>query len=153
MPELLKKEMPVDKKLEKLPRQTEMSGERAPVKIAGKPAAPVAPQAISAAPEAPVAHDGELIMIESILSEDIYSIYSELSEAKKKEFQKKGVETAIQIKKMLRQAKIKVHDLLELIKNWLLLLPGINKFFLEQEAKIKTDKVLELKRSGQKVER
>ena len=92
-------------------------------------------------------------MIESILSEDIYSIYKELSEAKKREFQKKGLEVALQIKKMLRQAKIKVHDLLELIKNWLLLLPGINKFFLEQEAKIKTDKILELKRSGQTVER
>jgi len=29
--------------------------------------------------------------------------------------------------------------------NWLKLIPGVNKFFLEQEAKIKTDEVLKLK--------
>jgi len=29
--------------------------------------------------------------------------------------------------------------------DWLKILPGVNKFFLEQEAKIKTDKILALK--------
>jgi hypothetical protein len=30
---------------------------------------------------------------------------------------------------------------------WLKLLPGVNRFFLEQEAKIKTDRIIHLKKT------
>jgi hypothetical protein len=33
---------------------------------------------------------------------------------------------------------------LKLIREWLLIIPGVNKYFLEQEAKIKTDKIQQL---------
>ena len=36
--------------------------------------------------------------------------------------------------------------IIDVIKKWLSIIPGINKFFLEQEAKIKTDKIMELKK-------
>jgi len=32
-----------------------------------------------------------------------------------------------------------------LIKKWLLLIPGVNKYFLEQEAKIKADEIVKMK--------
>jgi hypothetical protein len=35
-----------------------------------------------------------------------------------------------------------VKKILALIRDWLKLIPGVNRFFLEQEAKIKTDKIL-----------
>jgi hypothetical protein len=45
----------------------------------------------------------------------------------------------------LGQTKIKVNKIIDLIRRWLKLIPGINKFFLEQEVKIKADKIIRLK--------
>jgi hypothetical protein len=42
-------------------------------------------------------------------------------------------------------AKFKVKAIVDLIKKWLAIIPGVNKFFLEQEAKIKTDQIIALK--------
>jgi hypothetical protein len=33
----------------------------------------------------------------------------------------------------------------DVIKRWLSIIPGINKFFLEQDAKIKAEKIIKLK--------
>ena len=38
----------------------------------------------------------------------------------------------------------KAKKIFQLILEWLKLLPGINRFFLEQEAKIKTDRIIHL---------
>jgi hypothetical protein len=48
---------------------------------------------------------------------------------------------------MVRGLKIHAKKVVELIRDWLLTIPGVNKFFLEQEAKIKTDRVLELEQT------
>lgn len=152
MPEQFEKKLPVDKSAERVERPIEALPEAAPGKAGDQEIVqPSTPSPIM--PPATPTRDEELVMIESILSEDIYSLYNELSEAKKGEFRRRGEEVAMEIKKMLRQAKIKIHDLYELIRNWLLMLPKINRFFLEQEAKLKTDKVLQLKRSGQEIEK
>jgi len=45
---------------------------------------------------------------------------------------------------MVGSFKIKARKVLHLIRDWLKIIPGINKYFLEQEAKIKTDKIIEL---------
>lgn len=82
--------------------------------------------------------------IEKILSEDMEDIYKNLPEILRKDFQKKGEETAKEIKNIISQTKIIVSRILMLIKNWLLMVPGVNKFFLEQECKIKTGKILDL---------
>ena len=44
---------------------------------------------------------------------------------------------------MVRAYKVKVRDVVHLIREWLLVIPGVNAFFLEQEAKIKTDRILQ----------
>jgi len=82
--------------------------------------------------------------IEAILSEDMEEIYKNLPENLKEDFKNKGEETAKEIKNIISEAKIIVSKILILIKNWFLMVPGVNKFFLEQECKIKTEKILNL---------
>lgn len=86
--------------------------------------------------------DKVLKEVEDILAADLGAIYANLPDVKKAMFRQKGEEVAQTIRQMFVSGKVKVHAILEAIRNWLRLIPGINKFFLEQEAKIKTDRVL-----------
>ena len=80
------------------------------------------------------------------MSEDLIDVYRELDRVQQQEFKLRGEETAWEINQMLGQARIKTKKIFQLLLNWLKMLPGINRFFLEQEAKIKTDKILALKK-------
>lgn len=82
--------------------------------------------------------------VENILTDNLGEIYAQLSPSDQAKFQKKGEETVGIISKMLDSARIKVGKVMSLIRTWLTIIPGVNKFFLEQEVKIKTDKILEL---------
>lgn len=88
--------------------------------------------------------------IENILSEDMNEIYQNLSPDIKQEFKRRGEETAFKIEQLICQVKIAVYKIVDLIKQWLLIVPGVNKFFLEQETKIKTDKILALSEKEKK---
>ncbi len=115
---------------------------------------PAAPQAVAPAPAEQIPDkDEDIVMIENILSENISEIYKELSEAQKRAFRQKGEEVSLKIKGLLKKARVATHEILNIIKEWLRLLPGISNYFLEQEAKIKTDKILQMKREGQEIER
>jgi hypothetical protein len=83
--------------------------------------------------------------IEEVLSENLEDIYLQMSPMARQQFKIKGEETAQKIYTLLQKAKIKVKEILRLIKVWLATIPGVSKFFLEQEAKIRTEKVLRLK--------
>ena len=85
------------------------------------------------------------VEIERILEEDLATVYFNLPEDKKEKFRLQGEQTAWQINKLLASTKIKVQKIITLIKNWLLLIPGVNRFFLEQEAKLKADEIIKLK--------
>lgn len=80
--------------------------------------------------------------IENILSEDLTDLFLKMNPQQQEEFRVKGEETASKIRVILSSAKFGVKKILDLISDWLKLIPGVNKFFLEQEAKIKTDKIL-----------
>lgn len=82
--------------------------------------------------------------VEDILSSGLEDLYQSLDQPRKIIFKQKGEETAASIVVLIKSIKFKIYEVLNLIRNWLFIIPGINKFFLEQEAKIKTDKVLEL---------
>ncbi|HZJ41757.1 MAG TPA: hypothetical protein VFD51_01950 [Patescibacteria group bacterium] len=56
-----------------------------------------------------------------------------------------GEDTTAKINLLLNKTKIKVDKIISLIKKWLKIIPGINHFFLEQEAKIKADKIINIK--------
>lgn len=79
--------------------------------------------------------------LESLLEEDLGELFNSLQPQEKQAFSKKGEETAKAIREILASPKINIRKVFNLIRNWLKLLPKVNKFFLEQEAKIKTDKI------------
>jgi len=83
--------------------------------------------------------------VEAIMSEGMVEAYKALSPVKQQEFKIKGEETAQEIRALLLSTKVKVKKIFELLFDWLKLLPGVNKFFLEQEAKIKAERIVRLK--------
>ena len=83
--------------------------------------------------------------IEKIMEEGIAEAYQELTPVQKQQFKIKGENTAKQIKALLQTTRVKVKKIFKLLLEWLQLLPGVNRFFLMQDAKIKTDKILALK--------
>lgn len=105
-----------------------------------------AEQAVQSAVAAPMplAKDPIVAQIENVMSEDLTDLFLSLSPEQQAQFQQKGEETASTIKEILMQAKVNVKKIFELLRDWLKLLPGVNNFFLEQEAKIKADKLVAL---------
>lgn len=86
--------------------------------------------------------DGVLDGVEDILSDGLAGLYATFPEDRKKKFKEKGEEVALKIRAMIIDGKVRVHRFLQLIREWLRMIPGVNKFFLEQEAKIKADRLL-----------
>ena len=93
-----------------------------------------------------------MLKVESVLEEDLGEIFFDLDEAHQKEFQQVGEQTASKIAQLIDSAKATAGKVFELIRRWLRIIPSIDKFYLEQEAKIKTDRIMNLTRSEEKVE-
>lgn len=93
----------------------------------------------------PRAKDEITLKIEKIMEEDLQDAYQRLSPVARVEFKLKGERTAAKIRELMSSTRAKVKKILRLIYEWLKMLPGVNRFFLEQEAKIKTDKIIALK--------
>ena len=123
-------------KLEKPETTTEKVAEPTPAAVV--PVKPI-PSVISA-------YEEREKQIENFLARDLAEIYLSLPAEKKAEFRRSGEETARQINKLMEKTKINIVKIVSLIRKWLSLIPGVNKFFLEQEAKIKADEIIKLKR-------
>lgn len=93
----------------------------------------------------PQVRDEITLKVEKIMESGLQDAYREMSPTQQQEFKLKGEKTAMEIREILRTGKIKIKKIINLLMSWLRLLPGINKFFLEQEAKIKADKIISLK--------
>ncbi len=96
--------------------------------------------------EIPKTKDNLTAQIEEIMEQDLGDAYNELTPIQKQEFKIKGERTAWEIRNLMKKAHVGAKTIFKLILEWLKVLPGINRFFLEQEAKIKTDKILALKK-------
>ncbi|MDO8571326.1 MAG: hypothetical protein Q7R79_01475 [bacterium] len=83
--------------------------------------------------------------IETVLEEDIDFLYKALSQKQRQQFRIEGERTAAKIEILMKQAVIKLVEIIKLIRSWLTLLPGVDRFFIEQEAKIKAERMLLLK--------
>ncbi len=105
----------------------------------------VKPVVASSVAQAPIVvqQDAVTLEVEKILEEDLGKLYAGLPEAAKPLFKRKGEEIAQQIAAMVRNLKVEVSRVIRLIRDWLLTIPKVNRFFLEQEAKIKTDMLIE----------
>ncbi|MBI5728283.1 MAG: hypothetical protein HY984_00850 [Candidatus Magasanikbacteria bacterium] len=94
----------------------------------------------------PLVKDRLTVDVEKIMSEGLAEAYRTLTPVEQQAFKIKGEETAWEIRQLLNKTKIKIRRIFRLILVWLKMLPGLNRFFLEQEAKIKADKIMTLKR-------
>jgi len=94
---------------------------------------------------APQVEEGwELKKVEEILSKDMEKVFLSLDSATQIKFKQKGEETARKITELLKNGKAKLKKILNLIVEWLRVIPQVNKYFLEQEAKIKADEIFAL---------
>ena len=85
--------------------------------------------------------------IEGILEEDLEEVYRSLPPQARTKFRVDGEKTARRIEVALKIAKTALTDLIKIIREWLIALPGVNRFFVEQEAKIKADKLIHLRKN------
>jgi len=83
--------------------------------------------------------------VESILEEGLQKLYLELQPVERQAFKVRGEQVARKIGELLTSAKIKVKEIIQLILDWLKMLPGVSRYFAEQEAKIKAEKIIKLK--------
>jgi hypothetical protein len=98
----------------------------------------------------PNVRDAVTVEVEKIMEDGLKDAFRELTSLQKQEFKIKGEETAYKIRDLLRATHIKIKKIIRLLIEWLKMLPGINRFFLEQEAKIKADKIMALKNNNTK---
>jgi hypothetical protein len=82
--------------------------------------------------------------IEKVLEKDLGDIYVSLPPEKQRQFKIIGEETAIAINDLFNTGKLKIKRIIDLIRKWLSIIPGVNKFFLEQETKIKADEIIKI---------
>lgn len=94
----------------------------------------------------PLPKSGTLLKIEGILAEDLKEIYASMDEPAKRQFRAEGERVAGKIELIIQQVKVKVKKILDLIRIWLTMIPGVNKYFIEQETKIKLDKIMALRK-------
>lgn len=100
----------------------------------------------------PSVRDPFTLQIEKIMEEDLGDVFLALTPVQKQQFKIKGEETAKKIQHILRTTKVKLGKIIKLIFEWLKILPGVNRFFLEQEAKIKAEKILTLSEHNKHIE-
>lgn len=130
------KELIPEKKFETLP----VKPEKIPVQVPEKTSPSVA--ALPSSQDWQVRRAQE---IDKVLAEGLNDIFLKMDSRQQADFKKAGEETVAKINSLLSETKIKVNRIIDLIKKWLKMVPGVNKFFLEQEAKIKTDKIVRIK--------
>jgi len=87
---------------------------------------------------------GFLLNVESILADGLGEAYINMDDQSKNAFRRKGEEVARKIEDIMYIGKAKLKEVLLWIKEWLRMIPGVNTFFLDQEAKIKTDQIFGL---------
>ncbi len=90
-------------------------------------------------------HQKRGLALDGILSEGLEETFLAMSAEKQKNFKEEGEVTVKKINILLDAAKINISKIATLIRKWLSIIPGINHFFLDQEAKIKTDKIIKIK--------
>jgi len=87
--------------------------------------------------------------ISDVLEKNLKEDFLSMDEKRQEKFKKVGEETSRKINKLMEGAKINVKKIIKLIKEWLSIIPGVNKIFLEQSAKIKADEIMELRKNNE----
>lgn len=107
-------------------------------------AVPVTDTAPAAASPQRSAKDETTKRVEGVLEEGLAETYKAMDPGSQKKFRDEGERVTGEIVGMMKKAKVKARKVLDLIRGWLRIIPRVNPYFLDQEAKIKTDKVMHL---------
>ncbi len=94
--------------------------------------------------QTPSDKDETVIEVEHVLEEGLGPFFESLPPDARPVFKQKGEEVATELARMVSSMHVNVRRALRLIADWLKTIPGVNRFFLEQEAKIKTDRIVAL---------
>lgn len=127
---------------ERVYEQLEQEAEREHFLEVENPVAPVVASSPGSSGSRALPQDEITMHIEQILEEGLEKYFSHLPAEAQGPFRKKGQEVAGELAIMVRVFRLKVRRAVLLIRSWLMTIPGVNAFFLEQEAKIKTDRLL-----------
>lgn len=103
------------------------------------------PSVVPASQPSSMVKSETLVRIEHVMEERLEDVFRQMPPDVKLEFKRKGEETATQIENMLYQVKVQSKKIFQLLLDWLRIIPGVNKYFLDQEAKLKTDELLRVK--------
>ena len=87
-----------------------------------------------------------LIDIEKIMTEGLEEIYATLPPEVQAAVKYEGEVAAAKIEALIENGKSISKKVLAILRAWLEKIPGVNKFFLEQESKRKTDKIMAIAR-------
>ena len=82
--------------------------------------------------------------VEMIMEEGLGDLYASMTAQQQTKFKEEGEEAASKISALLTETKVKVKKIVDILRDWLKLIPGVNKYFLEQEAKLKADKIIDI---------
>ena len=136
--------------LERVTQQLESTASPDTLGVAREPAAPTVPSASSA--PAPVARP---VVVEksplrenieaALADEQLQRIYAGLPPATQGKFRDAGEALAVRLEQMLTTGKFELRVAHGGIKSWLSVIPRTNRFYLDQEAKVKTDSILALR--------
>ncbi len=112
----------------------------------------VPPPSVAPAPVAVHQPADQLVKnIESAMADGLEDAYQAMDPAIQQKFKQVGEATASAISQLMAQSKIQVKKIVALLLRWLRIIPRVNPYYLEQQAKIKADAILALKhppRSG-----
>lgn len=151
MPDIKNKELPLGPEVggavEQLPTSEQLPETAVMPERATE--APMAPQPVvlpTPSTVVPVYAGDTIILakVEKILAENMDNIFLTMDAATQQQFKIKGEETAKKITTLFSKAKVKVKDIINLIIDWLKIIPRINRYYLEQEAKLKADAILRI---------
>lgn len=120
-----------------------------PAALATKEAAPAPKQAVAPAPEQ---KDKYRVRVERVLEQNLWDLYFALPQGTREKFKAEGESAAVSLRAAIESKRVKPNQVLKPVLRWLKTIPRVNPFFLEQEAKIKTDQVMALVQERRKEE-
>lgn len=140
------------------PKQRENGTEAAPqgadVRVPQAERAPSDPAPAAARrAEAPAdAKDKYRVRVERALEQNLWDLYFALPQGAREKFKAEGEAAAAALRAAIERKNVKPNAVLHAVNRWLRTIPKVNPYFLEQEAKIKTDKIMELVKERRKEE-
>lgn len=94
----------------------------------------------------PEQKDPVRMKVERILEDNLWDLYRTLPQGSRAKFKEQGEALAATLRGSLDLPKFRADDAYTAVAKWLKTIPRVNPYFLQQEAKIKTDRYVKLRR-------